>query len=65
MIKDLQELIKNKRERCYWSFGMTDIDLFKMSNQFVVDESILPGQHTFFILSNNEFNKLYKQLKSV
>lgn len=65
MINEITELKSNKRDRCYWSFGMTDIDLFKMNDRFVIDESIIPGQHTYFCLSEDEIDKFSSQLKSL
>lgn len=54
----LNDIKDNKRDRCYFSSGMTNIDVFKTSDQFVIQNS--PNDYVCddYFMSEIEFSKI-------
>lgn len=63
MYEQLNELIEGKRDRCYFAYGMTDIDFYKVHDKFALTHSPNAGYNVQLILAEGEINKLIDSLK--
>lgn len=60
MYKDqLNEMAAGHRERCIWAYGMTDIDLFKNGNQYMLLWSPYDGLYIRYYLKEGQFENLF------
>lgn len=53
---------QRKREHCYFAYGMTDIDFYKLQNKFAITDSTRPGHNVQLLLSNRELKWLVNSL---
>jgi hypothetical protein len=53
---------KNETRLCYTS-GMTDIDIFKRKNDYIIYYSVHDGSYVHFFFSAEEFNQLKSWLE--
>lgn len=60
----LNELKEGKRERCYFSFGMQDIDFYKIGDKFATTHSPHEGLNVQLVFAKNEFEELLQQLNN-
>lgn len=67
VIQELSELIENKRERCYFCYGMADIDVYKSRSHsdYYIMNSPNEGLYEYFQLSLTELNKLVNYFKQM
>lgn len=63
MYQELNELIEGKRGRCYFAYGMTDIDFYKLKEKFALTDSPNDGYNVQLVLADGEIEKLVNQLK--
>jgi hypothetical protein len=54
----LEEVKNGLRDRCYFAFGMQDIDVFKIDDKFALLHSPYETENRVFILADGEFDKL-------
>lgn len=60
MYKDqLSEMAAGKRERCIWSHGNSDIDLYKNPEGYMLLHSPHEGLYIRYYLKKGEFEKLF------
>lgn len=56
----LRELKNGSRDRCYFAYGMQDVDVFKVDDKFAFSHSPFETEHRVFVLDDGEFQKLLK-----
>jgi hypothetical protein len=61
-IEQLIELKEGERERCYFSFGMQDINLYKANNQYAMTHSPHEGLNIQLVFAANQFDELLTTL---
>lgn len=62
LYKELNELSNGELKRCYFSFGMTDIDFYKVNDKFALTYSPAPGENTQLVLADGEMERLMNYL---
>ena len=60
--KDLLSFTGKKDERLYYTNGMTDIDIYKQGDKYVIYWSPNHGKYVYFFFSKQEFEKLKQWL---
>lgn len=60
---EINELYDNKRERCYFAYGMQDIDIYKLpDNSFAMTHSPFSGLNIQYVFADGEFAKFVSLL---
>ena len=54
---------KDGETRLYYTYGMTDIDIFKAKGKYTIYYSINDGSYVYFFFSDEEFEQLKNWLK--
>lgn len=63
MLKELKELVEGKRERCYFAYGMTDIDFYKVGDKYAITDSPNAGYNIQLILANSGIEAIIRHLE--
>lgn len=57
---DLIDLKDNKRERCYFAFGMQDIDFYKLNDKCAITHSPHEGLNIQLVLADGQLEEILK-----
>lgn len=61
--KELKYLIEGKVERCFFTYGMTEIDFYKVGGSFALTHSPRTGYNVQLILSDGELEKMVETIE--
>jgi hypothetical protein len=62
LYNELKELKEGKKERCYFAYGMADIDVYKSGKKYIIMNSPTEAFYHEYELSEKEFDNILNAL---
>lgn len=63
LIKQMTELRDGKRDRCYFTFGFADIDIYRQDNMYVISNSPHEYAYIDYFITEDNFSKIIYMLQ--